>query len=426
MFELSQRFIEFNKDAFEFLDIKANSYKIKENEYGIEITTGQYAGSVPIRSPFNGLYCVDLSIKCGYSPKITNDDIFSLLLMMGELLMTEFSPNLKLVSNYTRPPLYFECQKFIDLYIEARKINWTKFINETKIENFPRGNTDWGYYARNYFNPDKRIVFKNKINKQTIFHESWKELNYVLGLCIKELTSPKLSPDLLSSYKKKIALIRTFPGYNVVSYPSHIKIQVSDPDIIKRLKELANNILNNKLESNFAWKLNVAIFYERYIQHLFTQTVSPYGWQIITNPKYPIQGYKTSWTLQYLEPDILLTKNGSQIVVDAKYKAHLGNKNNNEAEALKDNFRRDLHQVLAYSSFDSSNEKKVMIIYPNFKEDNLNDNDGNPRELLFKEVQEISTPYSNVKTHLYILGIPIVKRTLHTLKEEFSKFFSEI
>ena len=418
-FEITQKFIEINKQAFEFLDINVKAYSKGEIEYGIELTTGQFAGSIPIRSPFNGKYQVDLNVACGYSPRVTNDDIFALLLNMGELLITEFDDNLKLISNYSRPPLYFECQKFIDTYIKARKINWSKFINEIRIESNPRGNTDWSKYALTYHDPKSRLLFRNRINRQSVIHPGWRELNYVLGICIGELTSSKVPGPLLAAYKKKIALIRTFPEVNLVQSTRHISSQPNDPVVIKKLKSLANVILDRRTDSNFAWRLNVAIFYERYVQFLLNQATRPYGWLISSNPKYFINGFHSSWTLKYLEPDIILDKKDVQIVVDAKYKAHMGANLNSDTPVLKESFRADLHQVLAYSAFNSMQNKIVILIYPNFKSDSdTQETSQADQNLIFARDQEIRNPFNGRTIIVKLLGIPIVNRKLPQLKAE--------
>ncbi len=49
--------------------------------------------------------------------------------------------------------------------------------------------------------------------------------------------------------------------------------------------------------------------------------------------------------------------------IEAKYKSHLYNKFG-VSELLKDDYRRDLHQLLAYSSFNTAKEKTVFLCYP--------------------------------------------------------------
>ena len=49
----------------------------------------------------------------------------------------------------------------------------------------------------------------------------------------------------------------------------------------------------------------------------------------------------------------------------------------NRSDVLKDSFRLDLHQVLAYSSFDKSDTKLSMILYPCYEYKKIELNCGN-------------------------------------------------
>ena len=43
---------------------------------------------------------------------------------------------------------------------------------------------------------------------------------------------------------------------------------MSDPAIIKSLKEAANKILQNVSSTNCAWRMDYAEFFERYVQYI--------------------------------------------------------------------------------------------------------------------------------------------------------------
>ena len=118
------------------------------------------------------------------------------------------------------------------------------------------------------------------------------------------------------------------------------------------------------------------------------------GGQLYNNNKYRITGQRPPWGLHYLEPDIVLRYGGNDVVVDAKYKSHMMNLNNN-SEILRNSFREDLHQVLAYSSFSESKEKKIIFCYPCTS--------------IVHKVLELNPLFNNCRAKIYLLGIPVNK-----------------
>ena len=118
---------------------------------------------------------------------------------------------------------------------------------------------------------------------------------------------------------------------------------------------------------------------------------------------------KPSWALSYLEPDLILQKGDEQYVIDAKYKSHLFNWNNIDSE-LKETFRHDFHQVLAYSSFNNSISKQAMLIYPfsDFKA---------------KKMTVIS-PITRCEVTVQAVGIPLDRNKIDNTINEISKLIN--
>lgn len=70
----------------------------------------------------------------------------------------------------------------------------------------------------------------------------------------------------------------------------------------------------------------------------------------------------------------------------------------NDSEDLKDTFRHDLHQVLAYSAFNSMKNKKVVLAYP-FSDFALHN-------------MQISDNISSSTIDVYLVGIPIERNKI--------------
>lgn len=133
---------------------------------------------------------------------------------------------------------------------------------------------------------------------------------------------------------------------------------------------------------------------------MFGQLAHKKGARVVNNPHFGISGQKPVWALKYLEPDLVMTREGDQIVVDAKYKSHMYNRDSN-SEELHDTFREDFHQVLAYTSFSIAKQKKNVIVYP-YKE--------------FKYYK--TTAYSSLNdcvNDTFLIGVPISKAAVNDI-----------
>ncbi len=173
---------------------------------------------------------------------------------------------------------------------------------------------------------------------------------------------------------------------------------MSDPMIIKKLKNIGIAILNSKSNQQIAWRMDYAEFFERFVQYLFSNVAGRNNAIIYNNAHYHVMARKLpSWGLSYLEPDLLIRRDETEYVVDAKYKSHLYNFDI-DSEDLKDTFRHDLHQVLAYSAFNSMKNKKVVLAYP-FSDFSLYN-------------MQISDNISSSTIDVYLVSIPIERNKI--------------
>lgn len=426
------KLITINQESFKFLDIEVKPYRNDDIDRGIIITTSRYAGSVPIKSPISSQFTVDLRVKGSYNKDTSDDQIFNLLGKLDLIQLPEYDNKLKLVSDYHRPPTYIETLNFVNLYIEAKRLHWTKFVSIFKDESVARGSTDWISYSLE-IDPQKKLTFHNKINSQTLFHKEWKQINFVLKKCIEELNSPSTPYKIRNNYSEKLSLLKRGLNKNTITSVKEFKISGHDPIIIKELKKIGNMILQANSNVDYAWRFDIAELYEKYIGYIFKNSSKRYGWSLKSNQKFPITGDKTSWTLNYLEPDIILCKNSTQIIIDAKYKSYLllGWKSSNNT-IHKESFRHDLHQILAYSTFLNSEQKIVIMVSPIFIKENKVENNSEESErknqdsLTFLRHQSISSPFSLTKVNFYLMGIPLIFDKIDKIIEEVKTYINDL
>lgn len=386
-----QRFVELNQKSLSFLGIHA-AVVSADGKLGVRLTTSRFVGAVPVVSPSDGRPAGDLYVTGRFG-----EDASELMAMLDDSFRPDYAPDLSLnLASQMQPPIFLECCKYVELYREAEKYRWRKFTNEVKQERVPSGATLWADYAlRTARSPQDFDRFCNKKNVLTTDHDEWAMLTYVLQLAISQLESPRAPlstryayADVIAHLKLRLRDRRALPTVSIAT-------RNSDPEIIKRLKAVANNILGSTTSERIAWRMDYAEFFERYVQYLFREAARTKGARTVCNPHYRTSSSNPpSWALSYLEPDLVVQKDDEQCIVDAKYKSHIYNWRD-DGEVLSDDFRHDLHQIVAYSAFNSMHTKQAVLAYP-FKDFTVHK-------------MTITSPLTRTEVTVRLVGIPIEK-----------------
>lgn len=399
--DLLQRFLFINQRALDYLDVRAE-IEVVGNEPYLKLTTSQFAGSVPMMSPKDGKPCGDLCIGGRFG-----EDISELLSVVGDSLLPEYNDVLPpLSSSMLEPPLYFECCNFIDKFLDVEKVRWHKFDVVDKVERIPTSGTRWDVYALNSYDPTKVFCYPNRSNRLNPYHKEFRQMLAVLQICFVELKKPQTPMRSRITYATKINRLKAkYDGQESPDLPFEFMIHASDPLAVKDAKRIANIILQNKRTNKRAWRIDYSEFFERYVQYIFGEVAKSVAAKSISNVHYSVTGQRPLWALHYLEPDLIVQKDNTQYVVDAKYKSHMFNVNDTSDE-LKDTFRHDLHQILAYCSFNAMTTKKVMLVYP------FND--------FTYRMMHITSPLTYSNAQVYIVGIPLKKSMIVEVKERIN------
>jgi len=408
-----QKFIDYNKDNFDFLEVTP---KIEGSGKSVSliIRSDRFIGAIPLRSPDTGKQIGDFVVK----PRYTSvDDQFSEYVEIVNLLESEVLPEFKnsiplLSQNNMRPPLYLEAIKFINILEKAIKIKWNKFQTIKRTYKYPKSQVDWKEYIEKEYDPEKRLLFPCYDNILSRFHNEFFELKYVYNIAKREITSFKTPLNIKYEYRG----VLTYLDNAFYDYPekqaNSLKIHNSDPLLIKRLKDQGNKILKRNFEEITSWRIDFSLLFEKYVQFLFKQVSLEIGASQLNNYKIRDSShFSPLWSLKYLEPDIILMKDDLDIIIDAKYKSHLFNFKS-DTEELKEEHRKDIHQLLAYTSFTKNKNKIGVLCYPY-------------TEYYISELDYIF-PFSNTKNKIVLLGLPLSKSKLNGLKKSIIIYLSEI
>ena len=396
--EALHKFVDYNKKIFAFLNV-APSVIGTDQSAAIYFRTTSFIGAAPLRAPDTGKQIGDLVVAPRFLGRDKFEDYIEILDLLGGEISPEVVDSLPLASGRNfRPPLYLEAAKFIGALEGLLKRRWIKFDNVEVVGDEPVGQINWGRYAANEYKAENRLRFPARKNTLSEQHREFGQIRFVFDICNRELSAPNTPPRIRSTFRSRLSFIESrLYSHKPISVTS-IRLRTSDNPAVKACKKQANRVLSREFVDSTAWRVDFNDVFEKFVQFIFRDVAKAVGGKLLTNPRihaYSVRYY--AWELRHLEPDAILQTDNLMVFVDAKYKSHLYNRFE-PSDLLKDDFRRDLHQVLAYTSFTESIEKIGIIGYPS------------------NEFEIKSTRFKNTSndaiSRILIVGIPLKRNVI--------------
>lgn len=362
-----QKFIDYNTKLFAFLSVNPSIVGTDQNS-SLVFQTKEYIGTVPLRAPDTGKQIGDFVVSPRFSKPHRYEEYIKILALLDSDITPQILDSLPLISglNY-RPPMYLEAIKFITSLEVLLTSTWQKFDCVEKISSEPKGQILWNKYITNAYKIEKQLQFPIRTSMLSELHKEYSEIRFVFDICKNELLSTNTPPRIKYQIMHKLNFIEEKLYNHSPLQTSKIAIKNSDGPIVIICKEQANLILAKAFTAGTAWRVDFSNVFEKFVQYIFKQVAKESGGRLFSNYKFQSMNYsRHSWELRHLEPDAILLKNDTMVVIDAKYKANLFNKFSN-SNNLKEDYRHDLHQLLAYSSFNTSDRKYALLCYPSEK-----------------------------------------------------------
>ena len=403
-----ERFLQINAPALKFLGVTGR-YNGDRVHSPLEFETTNYVGNVNLLNAL-GTPLGDLLVSPNYMGSDSSvQELIDLSLHCGIDKLVEFDQSLPLIQSKSpyESPLYKENVEFIEAFGDLMRASWCKFSYMKFESTTVVGDVDWNLYACSSHDPHRRLIFPTSSSLSTHHHKEFKQLCSLFDQAKSCLEAPATPHN----YRNRVAelLRRLSLQLRGVSRekPDLFHSGATDLPIVKRIKEIANRIILQKHSQSYAWRIDVALFFERYVQWIFEQTAKRIGGEMVCNPKYAGHGANFDWLLHYLEPDIVLKFAETQIIVDAKYKSYLYHKHS-KSDTLRESFRSDLHQLLAYTAFSTEKKKHCVLVAPFscFEVSNI----------------QYRSPFSGATVEIYCLGIPFSASSLSGTVDQLSKW----
>jgi hypothetical protein len=398
-----QKFIQYNSNLLRFLGVEV-FIEGSDASASIYFKTSQFIGTIPLKAPDTGKQIGDFVVSPRFTGKNRFEEYVEILELLGGEISPELIDSLPLASKSTfRPPLYLEAVKLISALELLVKQNWRKF-DVKEIDSFqPIGQVNWNKYANQSFKVEDRLKYPVRKNFLSEFHSEFSEIRFVYDLCKTELLSPNTPSNIRLLLFKRLSYLDEKLYFHKPKIASKIQVRNSDNLVIKETKQIANRVLNFNLIDGTAWRVDFADVFEKFVQYIFKEVAKSIGGKFIPNLKINSNTRnKFQWNLNNLEPDGVLLKGELIFFIDAKYKSHLYNKYD-QSESLKEEHRKDLHQILAYSSFNDAKNKIGFLCYPSNK----------------VEISKIEYSFSqmNFSNQICMIGIPFKKDSIQKTKE---------
>ncbi len=401
-------FIQNNLKNLEFLGVSCQLEGI-EKQGSISFESSQYVGAIPMMSSKNiqiGDFCV--TPRFGNAQKF--EEYTELMNLLDHSIKYEIMDSAPLKSDFMKPPFYLECMKFINLFDSVLKSNWRMFDNINSIENLPIGEVNWNKYFLNEYKIENRLRFPCRKNILNIFHNELAKLKYVFKICEKEILSTNTPLNIRHSLYEKLQVIGNKLHKLQPITADKFTVKASDKQAVKMIKSQANNILNSHATRGVAWRVDYNEVFEKFVEYLFKKTMNHIGGRVHESTKINSQYPSKKLSLSHLEPDIILEKNQTLFFVDAKYKSHFYNKTK-LTPSLKDELRKDQHQVMAYSSFSESKDKFCFLCYPN--------------DVVKYEINRYNNNINGTKTHLFSIGVPLSLKEINNTISKLAEIINE-
>jgi hypothetical protein len=405
-----QKFLVYNADALRFLGIDSVVVGT-DTGAGLSFRSSSFIGAVPLRSPSTGKQIGDFVVSPRFVGRHRLGEYIEILDLLGGDISPEFRDGQNLASGRIfRPPFYLEAVKFISSLEAMLRVAWRKFDTSDEISKLPIGVIKWGEYVRNDYKVENKLRYPTRRNILSEFHQEFGEIRFVFDMCKEELSSNTTPYRIRNLFRSRLAVIERRLYLHKPRRVKRVEIRAADPMVLKTCKRQANRILDHDLNDGTAWRVDFNDVFEKFVQYVLRKVAHSMGATLFPNPHILARTHRRyAWELSRLEPDAVLKKGNWSVAIDAKYKSHLFNKFD-AGEVLREDYRRDLHQLLAYAAFGEEPEKLALLCYPS--------------NSLEAKTTRFETSLSHGTASVLLLGIPLNRENVNEIVREVAAIIS--
>lgn len=408
-----KKWIDINRTYLDFLQISHEW----DNDKGLILIPSNKIGLSPIKNPYGGKVYGSILVK----PKIGWIKISDILDSIEWKLKPIFLDDEEPIMSEGILPRWLKAIDTLKAIEKALKMNYRGFKYDKEIRTQPTGKIDWYRYSIENIPKGQWNKFNSEFTNHSLDIDIHRQFKGVVEQIKKDLQKPyvpnkiryeasktlKLIENILYKVEYEIPDIKRVRSLNMPSFYRYF-YEEAKLKVIEYLSQSKFSIYSDEY-SGLPWSIEMDRLFEYWIEYWSFKFSKLKGANFYSdfkgNSKIKIHS-KYKWEgLKELKPDIIIEKEDLTLIIDVKYKKHLMylflRKFN---EKIIEDHRRDIHQILAYTSSSSKRIKKAILIYPkllnddiieeaqliNYNNTNINinlikiDTSFNPKELLNK------------------------------------------
>jgi hypothetical protein len=413
---LAEQFVYLNQEAFRRLEVFIEPH-LRNSILELDIHTATRIGAIPLISPTSGRYDYGLVVR----PRFDWPGIGPILGATGWRIIPAPLPMPLLPQSERRVPpwvlstiVLFRLKGLLD-QLERR------FELTDENRSSPRGTIDWSRYLH------REISHARFLNVPCRFPELQKDRNlraairFALEKQLHSLESQRLAGafvhELIETCAGLIDQVRdVIPREPLpTAFQSWLRGTLRT-DVYRRGVEAIEwtaeerGLAGTSDLQGLPWEMSMEQFFEGWVETIMSHVVSRVG-GIIRSGRERQTIVPLNWDPPYLGsqksliPDLVIERDDTTVIVDAKYKEHWEDMQDRRWSDLEDELRErhraDLLQVLAYSTVAQTPKVLVCLAYPCNRERWLS---LKARNLL---IHRASLPMSQRRVELILVGFPL-------------------
>jgi hypothetical protein len=371
--------VRMNRGLLADLDVRAELGRVR-GEPGLRLETGARVGAVPLRSPVTGRPDFGLVV----TPRFAWSGVGDLLASTGFRVVPELLPLPELPQSERRIPPWVLASVVLRRLERLLDVTARRFTTVEADRSAPRGAVDWNAYASTRLSraraldvpcryPDLRdderlrsaVHWTVRRHREALLSApaGGRVVRELLALCERLLARLAGSPPVPPSAHLRAA------WHRIPFVPRAFRDGIAAIDWTVDERGLAG--LSDL--AGLSWRLDMAAFFEAWVEAIA-------GWAATRTGASSRSGRREQtrvaldWTprragsQRSLRPDVVLSRPGLVVILDAKYKRHAADIErlgwSGVADQVRESHRADLLQALAYASLFEAERIVSLLVYP--------------------------------------------------------------
>ncbi len=434
---LADQFVELNRHFFSILDLKVETH-YRNAKIELDVHAGTRIGAIPLVSPTSGRCDYGLVVR----PRFDWSGLGPILAATGWRVIPETLALPQLPTSERRIPPWVLSTIVLFRLKELIDQSERRFEMVSDIRTSPRGRIDWAEYVHRQIgrakllevpcrfpelrnNLDLRAAIRFALEKQMRSLEAQRLAGtfviQLMELCrnlidqVRDVVPRQPTPAAMQIWKRGIVKTPIFQrGIEAIEWTAEERGLAGLSDL-----------------QGLPWSLSMEEFFEAWVETIASHTSRRIGGTMRSGRERQTQ-VPLFWEPPYvgsqkaLIPDLVIEQSDTTVIIDAKYKDHWEELQQNRwrdlEEELRERHRNDLLQVLAYSTIAQTPKVLVCLAYPCREERWLSLRE---RNLL---VHRASLPSGDRRVELALIAFPlstrIVEQAVDLLSNEIRRVIS--